>query len=125
MTAAVLKFTSWTAASSRLGVIPQAHDTLSGKFADSVVVESPLPDPLVPIVQWIFQRPGWVMALGIIAGAIVAVGVLVVLWRRRRPIITWVMTRHRTLALALAATAATVLLDVLKSVSFQQGSMFR
>ena len=50
----------------------QAQDTLTQHFVDSVVVRSPLPDPLVPIVQWIFQKPGWVMAGGIVIGALVA-----------------------------------------------------
>ena len=47
----------------------QAQDTLTGHFVDSVVVRSPLPDPLVPIVQWIFQKPSWLMAGGIVVGA--------------------------------------------------------
>ena len=56
-----------------------AQDTLTGHFIDSVVVESPLPDPLVPIVQWLFQKPGWVMGGGIVLGAIVGAVVAVFL----------------------------------------------
>ena len=37
--------------------VVQVWDSIAGRFVDSVVVRSPLPDPLVPIVQWIFQRP--------------------------------------------------------------------
>ena len=47
----------------------QIWDSVTGRFVDSVVVRSPLPDPLVPIVQWIFQRPGWVMVGGLVMGA--------------------------------------------------------
>ena len=50
----------------------QTQDTLTHHFLDSVVVRSPLPDPLVPIVQWIFQKPGWLMAGGIVVGALAA-----------------------------------------------------
>jgi len=65
MAAAYLLVKLWAAASSRLGVGPQAQDSLSQHFVDSVVVKSPLPDPLIPVVQWIFQKPGWVMAAAI------------------------------------------------------------
>jgi hypothetical protein len=78
-----------------------------------VVVHSPLPDPLVPIVQWIFQRPGWVMVGGIVLGAIVAVAVLVLLWRRRRAIGTWLVTRERGVKLAMSGAVGAVLLLVL------------
>ncbi len=88
----------------------QAQDTLTGRFIDSVVVESPLPDPMVPVVQWLFQKPGWVMGGGIVLGGIVAIVVLVALWRRRRAIWTWLTTRERGVKLALAAAVGAVLL---------------
>jgi hypothetical protein len=96
---------------------PQAHDAVSrvqdsiaGRLVDSVVVRSPLPDRLVPIVQWIFQRPSWVMIGGIILAAIVAFAVLSLLWRRRRTIGSWLATRDRGVKLTLAAAVAAVLL---------------
>jgi hypothetical protein len=87
-------------------------DSLTGRFVDSVVVKSPLPDPLVPIVQWIFQRPGWVMQGGIVLGALVAVAAAVYLWRRRRAIWSWLVTRGRGVKLALLGTAAVLLAAV-------------
>ena len=72
--------------------VVQVWDSVTGRFIDSVVVRSPLPDPLVPIVQWIFQQPGWVMAAEIVLGAILAVVVLVLAWRRRRAIVD--LARH-------------------------------
>ena len=87
-----------------------AQDTLTGHFIDSVVVDSPLPDPMVPIVQWLFQKPGWVMAGGIVLGAIVAVVVAVFLWRRRQAIWTWLTTRERGVKLGLAGAVGAVLL---------------
>ena len=50
------------------GPTGRIQDTLTGHFIDSVVVESPLPDPFVPVVQWFFQKPSWVMISGIVIG---------------------------------------------------------
>jgi hypothetical protein len=84
-------------------------DSLSGRFVDSVVVKSPLPDPLVPFVQWIFQQPGWVMQGGIVLGAFVAVAACLLLWRRRRAIRTWLVTRDRGAKLAMLGGVGVVL----------------
>ncbi|HEX6407146.1 MAG TPA: hypothetical protein VFZ90_08160 [Gemmatimonadales bacterium] len=89
------------------------QDSLSGRFVDSVVVRSPLPDPLIPIVQWIFQRPSWVMISGIVLGALLALAVLLLIWRRRKGIGHWLITRDRGVKLALGAAVAAVLLLVL------------
>ena len=67
----------------------QTQDTLTGHFIDSVVVKPVLPDPLVPIVQWIFQKPGWVMVSGIVIAAIAGVALLVILWRRHTTVARW------------------------------------
>src|SRR6476660_10306512 len=85
-------------------------DSVAGRFVDSVVVHSPLPDPLVPIVQWIFQRPSWVMISGIVLAVVIGVTVLVMLWRRRRTIWTWLSTRDRGVKLALGGALAAILL---------------
>jgi hypothetical protein len=90
--------------------IVQVWDSVVGRLVDSVVVRSPLPDPLVPVVQWIFQKPGWVMVGGIVLGAMVALAVLVLLWRRRRAIGTWLVTRERGVKLAMVGAVGTVLL---------------
>jgi hypothetical protein len=90
-------------------------DSLTGRFVDSVVVKSPLPDPLVPIVQWIFQRPGWVMLGGIVLGAIVALAVALFLWRRRGAIWTWLITRGRGAKLAMLGSVGVILAAVLFS----------
>jgi hypothetical protein len=89
------------------------QDSLSQRFVDSVVVKSPLPDPVVPIVQWIFQRPGWVMVGGIVVGTIVALVAVVLLWRRRRAIWSWLVTRERGVKLAMAGAVGAVLLLML------------
>src|SRR5262249_6766243 len=88
----------------------QAQDTLTGRFVDSVVVRSPLPDPLAPIVQWIFQKPGWLMAGGIVVGAAVAIAAAVLLWRHRQAIGTWLVTRERGAKIAMLGAAVAILL---------------
>jgi hypothetical protein len=86
------------------------QDTLSEQLIDSVVVRSPLPDPLVPVVQWLFQKPGWLMISGIVLAAIVGLAILVLLWRRRGGIRNWLATRRRGVALTLAGSAVALLL---------------
>ena len=92
------------------GAAAVVQDTLTHRFIDSVVVKSPLPDPLVPIVQWIFQKPGWLMAAGIVLGALVGLVVLVALWRRRGLVGGWLMSRNRAATLGMIAAVGVVLL---------------
>jgi hypothetical protein len=94
------------------GTVVRLQDTLTQHFIDSTVVKSPLPDPLVPIVQWLFQKPGWVMVVGIVVAGLVALAALVFLWRRRRAIGTWLVTRNRGAKLAMAGAVGAVLLLV-------------
>jgi hypothetical protein len=92
--------------------VVQVWDSVAGRLIDSVVVRSPLPDPLLPIVQWLFQKPAWVMVGGIVLAAIVALAVVFFLWRRRRLIAGWLVTRNRGIKLALAGAVGAVLLLV-------------
>ena len=108
---------SWAGVSNIQGR-PAAQDSivtdlLTGRFVDSVVVRSPLPDPLVPVVQWLFQRPGWVMVSGLVLGALFAAALLVLVWRRRREIGGWLVTRKSWIKAAMAGAVAMVLLLVL------------
>ena len=93
----------------------QVWDSVAGRFIDSVVVRSPLPDPLVPVVQWIFQKPGWVMVLGIILAAILAGIVILILWRRRQAIGAWLLARDRPAIMVMVGAVALVLLLILGS----------
>ncbi len=48
-----------------------------GEVLDSTVDHTLLPDTVTPIIQWIFQKPPWVMWGGVILAAILG---LVALW---------------------------------------------
>ncbi len=78
--------------------IPAPHDGV----LDTVVMESPVPDPFVPIVQWLFQKPPWLMLGGLILATVLAVAALVLAWRRWPGIRAWFATRERPVLLALA-----------------------
>jgi hypothetical protein len=109
-------------APSQRDSVVQVWDSITGRFVDSVVVRSPLPDPFIPIVQWLFQKPGWVMVGGIVLGAVVAVALLLFLWPRRRAIAGWVASRDRGVKLAIVGVLGMLLVLVvgagLKSYDF-------
>ncbi len=93
------------------GTTPGAMvDSLQAAQADSGLVPTPLPDPVVNLVQWIFQRPGWVMVSGIVIGAVVGVVAAWFLWKHRRDIWTWLATRSRGTKLLMVSTAGVFLL---------------
>ena len=85
---------------------PVAH----AAFQDSIRVDSPLPDPMIPIVQFIFQQPEWVMVGGIVLGGIVLPVLLFLIWRHRVALLTWLRTRNRGLKIAMAGTIAVIAL---------------
>jgi len=92
------------------GTAPGAMVDSLQAASDSGLVPSPLPDPVVNLVQWIFQRPGWVMISGIVIGAIVAAVAAWFLWKHRKDIWTWLTTRSRGTKLLMASTAGLFLL---------------
>ncbi len=89
-----------------------------GNAIDSVVDKTILPDPVIPIVQWIFQQPPWVMWGGVVLAAILAFFILRWFWRRRRNVLGWLATRNRIAKLALAGAAAAVVV-ALAGVGFK------
>lgn len=84
-------------------------DTLAGAAMGlrDTLSQAPLPGGVATLFRFVFQMPQWVQIGGAVVGAVAAVALLVVLWRRRLPIWTWLRTRTRGLKLALGAAALT------------------
>ena len=96
------------------GTLPGAMvHSLQATQSDTGLVESPVPDPIIHLVQWIFQRPGWVMISGIVIGAAVGLAVLWFLWKHRKDIWTWLTTRSHGTKLAMGSAAGIFLLAML------------
>ncbi|MEO8226122.1 MAG: hypothetical protein ABI637_01770 [Gemmatimonadota bacterium] len=70
---------------------------------DSTVKHPELDDPVIRIVQFIFQQPPWIMWGGAIVGGIVALTLIWWLWQRRRAIAEWLATRQLAVKFALGA----------------------
>ncbi|MBI1967753.1 MAG: hypothetical protein HYS40_07170, partial [Gemmatimonadetes bacterium] len=88
-------------------------DTLraAGDTVSAPVVESPLPGGAADVVRFFLQTvPQWAQIAGAVVGVGVAITVVVLLWRRRAGIREWFRTRGRRLKLALAGSAAVVVL---------------
>jgi len=96
------------------GALPGAMvDSLAQALGDSGLVPTPVPDPIVHLVQWIFQRPGWVMVTGLVLGLVVAAVIVRALWRHRGDIRTWLVTRSRGTKLAMGTVVGAFVLGVL------------
>jgi len=70
----------------------------------------PLPGGIAAVVRFFFNLPSWLQITGAALGALLAVALLVVLWRRRQRIITWAKTRPRNTRIALIGAAAAVVI---------------
>ncbi len=70
---------------------------------------APLPDPVIPIIQWIFQRPPWVMWGGVVLGLIVAGLALRWFWPRRAVFRHWLVSLQPGGKTALAVALLVVL----------------
>jgi hypothetical protein len=84
---------------------------------DSVALRSPLPDPFVPVVQWIFQKPPWLMLGGLLVAFLLAATAAFLLWRHRSKVGGalggWFAARRRGVLFALAGGSALALLAAL------------
>ena len=96
------------------GTTPGAMvDSLHTAQADSGLVHSPVPDQIIAVVQWVFQRPGWVMISGLAISAVVGAMVLWFLWKHRTDIWTWLTTRSRGTKILMGSTVGLFLVAVL------------
>lgn len=76
---------------------------------EPTVAEAPLPGGVAAVLRFFFNLPQWLQITGAIAGVLVAIVVVVLAWRRRRDIGTWLATRPRPLKVALGAAAGVAL----------------
>src|ERR1041384_7986726 len=70
----------------------------------------PLPGGVAAVLRFFFNLPQWIQIAGFFIGLAVAVWLLVVVWRRRLQIISWVKTRQRGVKIGLAAAAAVLVI---------------
>lgn len=93
---------------------PQAtHDIL-----DSVVVDSPVPDPLIPFIQFLFQQPGWVLGLEVVLGAVVGAAVVWYMWTRRIWMFGWFRGTTRGAQAAFVGANLAVVLVALGAAGY-------
>jgi hypothetical protein len=79
---------------------------------DSVEVESPLPGGVAELTRFLLNTvPPWVQIGGLILAALVGITVVVILFRRRHAIRTWLTTRPRKLQWVIGAVATVVLVS--------------
>ena len=104
-----------TATVGRLATTPwQVVEHIKGDTAelDSVVVRSPLPGGVAAVVRFLFNLPQWFQIWGFVAGVLVAIVVVVLLWRVRQRIVSWFLRRSRAVLVGLGAVGALVLSGV-------------
>jgi hypothetical protein len=77
---------------------------------EPVVADPPLPGGVAALLRFFFNLPQWIQIGGAVVGAIVAVALLVLLWRRRAAVRAWLATRSRPMKLALGGAAGVALL---------------
>lgn len=91
-----------------VSVSPQVHDAL-----DSVVVDSPVPDPLIPFIQFVFQQPGWLLGLEMVLAVLAGAVTFWYMWTRRIWMFGWFRSAPRgAQAMFVGANLAVVLIGV-------------
>ena len=76
-----------------------------GEVLDSTVDHTLLPDAITPIVQWIFQKPPWLMWTGAIIAAVLALGALWWLRGHIKAVARFLTTRSGPVKAVLLGTA--------------------
>src|SRR5262245_5587872 len=75
----------------------------SDTVADTAVVHSPLPGGVAAVVRYFFNLPAWFEAAGAIVGVLIALAIVVLLWRRRARITAWIRGRSPIWKVSAAA----------------------
>ena len=79
---------------------------------DSTVDQTLLPDTITPIVQWIFQKPPWVMWTGAIVAAVLGLAALWWLRGHIKAVINWIRSRSGPIKAALVAAVLLLVLGI-------------
>ena len=77
----------------------------AGLVAQAPTLESPLPGGVASVVRFLLGLPPWFQIAGLVVGVLAAAVVLVLVWRRRQQIATWVSGRSRGIRIAIVAAA--------------------
>ena len=72
----------------------------------------PLPGGVAAVLRFFFNLPQWFQIAGFIVGVIVAAAVLAFVWRARRVIAAWIVSRPRGVKISFAAGLAVVVLGL-------------
>ncbi len=108
MTLSVAWSTLQTAAP--LGAAVSASQQVPHDALDSVVVHSPVPDPLIPFIQFIFQQPGWVLGLEIFVAGAIGAATVWYMWTRRLWMAGWFRSTSRGAQAAFVGVNVAVVL---------------
>ena len=86
-------------------------DTLAGAATSlrDTLSQAPLPRGVATFVRFLFQVPQWLQKAGVVVAAIVALAIVITLWRRRIALWTWLRTRTNYLKFVLGGAAVFVL----------------
>lgn len=71
----------------------------------------PLPGGVAAVLRFFFNIPQWIQIGGFFLGLAVAAWLAVYLWRRRRTIATWIVTRQRGVKIALVSGIAVIVMS--------------
>ena len=87
-----------------------AAEGAHGSALDSVRVESPLPAGVAETVRFLLSSvPSWIQIGGVVLAAIVGIGLLIVIVKRRRNIAAWYSARSTPIKVALGVTSVVLL----------------
>lgn len=98
----------------RAGASRGVHDDPMRTDLDSVsLANPPVPDPIAQVFQFLFNDvPQWVQIGGVVLAAVLALAVVVLLWRHRAQISGWLRTRSRVAKIALASMVGLIAMTV-------------
>lgn len=89
---------------------PGAAAALGAGVLQEPAVASPLPGGVATVVRFLFNLPAWFQIAGLVVGVVVALGLVWYVWRRRQPVIAWIVGRPQRVKLWFAGGIGAVVL---------------